>query len=139
MGFKCQKKNRQDSPVPSFPCKQTLQQPTPGPSGTQWLEELFCEPSQPKEPPIPGPSPSSEPPEDVPTCEPEPEVAPTQSTEEPFACPATPHSIIIIDNMPVRSPPPPPPSSSPTPPPSPPLLPRFPPSAPGAKPLSFPQ
>ncbi|MBW0526520.1 hypothetical protein O181_066235 [Austropuccinia psidii MF-1] len=28
--------------------------------------------------------PSSEPPEDVPTREPEPEVAPTQSTEEPF-------------------------------------------------------
>ncbi|MBW0576250.1 hypothetical protein O181_115965 [Austropuccinia psidii MF-1] len=36
------------------------------------------------EPPIPVPSPSSEPPEDVLTCEPEPEVAPTQSTEEPF-------------------------------------------------------
>ncbi|MBW0471659.1 hypothetical protein O181_011374 [Austropuccinia psidii MF-1] len=35
------------------------------------------------------------------TCEPEPEVAPTQSMEEPFACPATPTSIIIIDNMPV--------------------------------------
>ncbi|MBW0554888.1 hypothetical protein O181_094603 [Austropuccinia psidii MF-1] len=48
------------------------------PHGTQWLEELF------REPPIPGPSPSSKPPEDAPTCEPEPEVAPTQSTEEPF-------------------------------------------------------
>ncbi|MBW0590640.1 hypothetical protein O181_130355 [Austropuccinia psidii MF-1] len=32
----------QDSPVPSLPCKQTLRQPTPGPSGTQWSEELFC-------------------------------------------------------------------------------------------------
>ncbi|MBW0495675.1 hypothetical protein O181_035390 [Austropuccinia psidii MF-1] len=62
-----------------MPCKQTPRQPTPGPSGTQWLEELFCKP------PIPGPSPSSKPPEDVPTCEAEPEVAPTQSTEEPFA------------------------------------------------------
>ncbi|MBW0578188.1 hypothetical protein O181_117903 [Austropuccinia psidii MF-1] len=41
-------------------------------------------PSQTKEPPIPGPSPSSKPPEDVLTCEPEPEVALVQSTEEPF-------------------------------------------------------
>ncbi|MBW0502466.1 hypothetical protein O181_042181, partial [Austropuccinia psidii MF-1] len=36
------------------------------------------------EPPIPGPSPSSEPPEDILTREPEPEVAPTQSMEEHF-------------------------------------------------------
>ncbi|MBW0523893.1 hypothetical protein O181_063608 [Austropuccinia psidii MF-1] len=36
------------------------------------------------EPPVPGPSPSSKPPEYVPTHEPEPEVAPTQSTEDPF-------------------------------------------------------
>ncbi|MBW0486564.1 hypothetical protein O181_026279 [Austropuccinia psidii MF-1] len=42
------------------------------------------EPSQTEEPPIPGPSPSSQPPENVTTCEPEPEVTPTQSTEEPF-------------------------------------------------------
>ncbi|MBW0484386.1 hypothetical protein O181_024101 [Austropuccinia psidii MF-1] len=56
------------------------------------------------EPPIPGPSPSSEPPENVPTCEPEPEVAQTQSREEPFAPPTTPSLVIIIDNMPVRSP-----------------------------------
>ncbi|MBW0565605.1 hypothetical protein O181_105320 [Austropuccinia psidii MF-1] len=69
---------RQDSPIPSLPRKQTLRQPTPGPSGTRWSEELF------REPPIPGPSPSSQPPDDVPTHEPEPEVAPTQSTEEPF-------------------------------------------------------
>ncbi|MBW0588036.1 hypothetical protein O181_127751, partial [Austropuccinia psidii MF-1] len=33
---------RQDSPIPSLPCKQTLRQRTPGPSGTQWSEELFC-------------------------------------------------------------------------------------------------
>ncbi|MBW0551591.1 hypothetical protein O181_091306 [Austropuccinia psidii MF-1] len=72
------------SPVPSLPRNQTLRQPTPGPSGTQWLKELFCEPSRTKEPPIPGPSPSCEPPEDILTREPEPEVAPTQSTEEPF-------------------------------------------------------
>ncbi|MBW0494005.1 hypothetical protein O181_033720 [Austropuccinia psidii MF-1] len=58
------------------------------------------------EPPIPGPIPSSKPPEDVPTCEPEPEVAPTQSMEDPFACPTTPRSIIIVDNTPVRSLPP---------------------------------
>ncbi|MBW0475089.1 hypothetical protein O181_014804 [Austropuccinia psidii MF-1] len=49
---------------------------------------LICpppyEPSQPNEPPIPGSSPSSEPHEDIPTCEPEPEVALTQYTEEPF-------------------------------------------------------
>ncbi|MBW0547924.1 hypothetical protein O181_087639 [Austropuccinia psidii MF-1] len=64
--------------------KQTPRQPTPGVSGTQWSEELFHEPSQTKEPPIPGPSPSSQPPEDVPTHEPEPEVAPKQFTEEPF-------------------------------------------------------
>ncbi|MBW0559733.1 hypothetical protein O181_099448, partial [Austropuccinia psidii MF-1] len=42
------------------------------------------EPSQTEEPPIPGPSPSSQPPEDNTTHEPETEVAPTQSTEEPF-------------------------------------------------------
>ncbi|MBW0483012.1 hypothetical protein O181_022727 [Austropuccinia psidii MF-1] len=112
MGFKLQKQNKpnlpqQDSPVPIFPCEQTPRQPTPGPSGTQWSEDLFCgkqkkfhlistfdsseltlppfvEPSQTNEPPIPGPSPSSKPHEDVPTCEPEPELAPTQSMEEPF-------------------------------------------------------
>ncbi|MBW0537047.1 hypothetical protein O181_076762 [Austropuccinia psidii MF-1] len=75
---------RQDSLVPSFPCKQTPRKPTPGPSGTRWSEELFREPSQTKEPPIPGPSPSSQPHEDNTTCEPECEVAPTQYTEEPF-------------------------------------------------------
>ncbi|MBW0588183.1 hypothetical protein O181_127898, partial [Austropuccinia psidii MF-1] len=70
--------------MPNLPGEQTPRQPTPGLSGTQWSEELFREPSQTKEPPIPGPSPSSQPPEDDMTCEPEPEVAPTQSTEEPF-------------------------------------------------------
>ncbi|MBW0524938.1 hypothetical protein O181_064653 [Austropuccinia psidii MF-1] len=54
----------------------------------------------------PGLSPSSKPPEDLPTCEPEPEVAPTQSMEEPFDFPATPCSIIIIDNTPIGLPPP---------------------------------
>ncbi|MBW0554155.1 hypothetical protein O181_093870 [Austropuccinia psidii MF-1] len=93
--------------TPDLPHEQTLQQPTPGPSGTRWSEELFREPSRTKEPPIPGPSPSSQPPEDNTTCEPEPEVAPMQSTEEPFACPATPRSIIIINDTPVGSPPPP--------------------------------
>ncbi|MBW0541691.1 hypothetical protein O181_081406 [Austropuccinia psidii MF-1] len=47
-------------------------------------------PSQHNEPPIPGLSPSSEPPEDVPTREREPEVAPMQSTEDPFVLPTTP-------------------------------------------------
>ncbi|MBW0516581.1 hypothetical protein O181_056296 [Austropuccinia psidii MF-1] len=42
------------------------------------------EPSQHNEPPIPGWSPSSKPPEDFPTHEPEPEVAPTQSMDELF-------------------------------------------------------
>ncbi|MBW0497045.1 hypothetical protein O181_036760 [Austropuccinia psidii MF-1] len=75
-------------------------------------------------PPIPGLSPSSQPPEDVRTREPEPEVAPTQSTGEPFvlfsfstpisfsspflwpspARPTTPCLIIIIGNTPVGSP-----------------------------------
>ncbi|MBW0550908.1 hypothetical protein O181_090623, partial [Austropuccinia psidii MF-1] len=41
-------------------------------------------PEQKKQPPIPGPSPSSQPPEDDTACEPDTEVAPTQSTEEPF-------------------------------------------------------
>ncbi|MBW0514776.1 hypothetical protein O181_054491 [Austropuccinia psidii MF-1] len=98
---------QQDSPVSSLPRKQTLRQPTPGPSGTQWSEDLFrskkpkfhlisifdsseltlppfVEPSQTNEPPIPGPIPSSKPHEDVLTCDPEHEVAPTQSMEEPF-------------------------------------------------------
>ncbi|MBW0516867.1 hypothetical protein O181_056582 [Austropuccinia psidii MF-1] len=94
---------QQDSPVPSFPSEQTLPQLTPGPSGTQWLEDLFNEPSQRDGPPIPGPSASFEPHEDIPTHDPEPEVAPTQSMEEPFACPTPPHSIITIDNMPGAS------------------------------------
>ncbi|MBW0568282.1 hypothetical protein O181_107997, partial [Austropuccinia psidii MF-1] len=46
MGFKRHKQNppnppRKDSPVPSLPREQTRRQPTPGPSGTQWSEELF--------------------------------------------------------------------------------------------------
>ncbi|MBW0474940.1 hypothetical protein O181_014655 [Austropuccinia psidii MF-1] len=32
---------QQDSPVPHMRHKQTLQQPAPGLSGTQWFEELF--------------------------------------------------------------------------------------------------
>ncbi|MBW0559539.1 hypothetical protein O181_099254, partial [Austropuccinia psidii MF-1] len=125
--------------IPSLPRKQTPWQPTPGPSGTQWLEDLCCEPSQTDEPPIPGPSPSSEPHEDILTCEPEPEVAPTQSMEEPFGrsqlfffysskifltFPSTisslshsTHSLITINDTPVGSP-------------LPPLLQWFPPSAP---------
>ncbi|MBW0558680.1 hypothetical protein O181_098395 [Austropuccinia psidii MF-1] len=98
------KSPQQDSPIPRMPCEQTPRQPTPGLSATRWLEDLSREPSQHNEPPIPGPSPPSKPPEDVPTCEPEPEVAPKQSTEDPFARPATPRTIIIIDDTPIRSP-----------------------------------
>ncbi|MBW0469942.1 hypothetical protein O181_009657 [Austropuccinia psidii MF-1] len=99
------------SPIPSLPQEQAPRQPTTGLSGTRWLEELFCgkqpkspllistfdssevtlppflQPSHPNEPPIPGPSQSLELQEDVWTCEPEPEVAATQSTEEPFGKP----------------------------------------------------
>ncbi|MBW0575707.1 hypothetical protein O181_115422 [Austropuccinia psidii MF-1] len=153
----------QDSPVCSLPCEQTPWQLTPGLSGTQWSEDLFhskqpkfhlistfnsreltlppfVEPSQANEPPIPGQSSSSEPHEDVPACEPEPEVAPMQSMEEPFGksqlfltLPLTisslPHSIIIIDDIPVRSPPRVPSPSTPTPVPStviPPIAPKNP-------------
>ncbi|MBW0505803.1 hypothetical protein O181_045518 [Austropuccinia psidii MF-1] len=87
-----------------MPREQIPRQPTPGPSGTQWSEDVSHKPSQHNEPPIPGLSQSSKPPEDVPTCEPEPEVALTQSTKEPFSRPTTPRSVIIIDNTPVGSP-----------------------------------
>ncbi|MBW0561884.1 hypothetical protein O181_101599 [Austropuccinia psidii MF-1] len=117
--------------MPNLPCEQTLPKPTPGPSATQWVEDFirrnkpkitllistsdsseltippFVEPSKPNEPPIPSLSQPSEPHEDTLTCEPEPEVAPTQSMEEPFACPSTPASVIIISNRPIRSPLPP--------------------------------
>ncbi|MBW0534693.1 hypothetical protein O181_074408 [Austropuccinia psidii MF-1] len=98
---------QQDSPLPSLLCKQSLWQSTPGPSGTQWSEELSCskqpkfhlistfdsieltlppfvESSQTNEPPILCPSPSSKTHEDFLTCEPETEVASTQSMGEPF-------------------------------------------------------
>ncbi|MBW0554288.1 hypothetical protein O181_094003 [Austropuccinia psidii MF-1] len=71
-----------------MPCEQTPQQPTPGTSGTQWSEDLSHEPSQHNEPPLPGPSPPSKPPEDFPTCDPEPAVAPKQSTEDPLDPPS---------------------------------------------------
>ncbi|MBW0557741.1 hypothetical protein O181_097456 [Austropuccinia psidii MF-1] len=114
----------------SKPCGNPLQAQV-APDGQRNYSALsdsysFLEPSRTKEPPIPGPSPSSQP----------PEVAPTHSTEEPFARPATPLSIIIIDDTPVGSPPPP---SHPVP-----LVPFQCPQEPqcllppGAKPLSFP-
>ncbi|MBW0578614.1 hypothetical protein O181_118329 [Austropuccinia psidii MF-1] len=117
------KSPQKDSHIPHMPCKQTLRQPTPGLSGTKWSEDLFCDPSQNNEPPIPGPSLSSKPPEDVPTHEPEPEVALTQSTEEPFGkfqihffnsskfaltLSQSSPSIFVIDNTPIGSPTPPP-------------------------------
>ncbi|MBW0492667.1 hypothetical protein O181_032382 [Austropuccinia psidii MF-1] len=109
MGLKHQKQNppnhpQQDSPVPCMPCKQTPWQPTPGLNGNRWLEDLFRELSQHSEPPIPAPSQASETHDDPLTCEPEPEVALTQSMDTPFAHPTTPSSIIIINNTPVGSP-----------------------------------
>ncbi|MBW0462884.1 hypothetical protein O181_002599 [Austropuccinia psidii MF-1] len=38
---KQQNPQRKDSPIPSLPREQTLRQLTPGPSGTQWSEDLF--------------------------------------------------------------------------------------------------
>ncbi|MBW0484525.1 hypothetical protein O181_024240 [Austropuccinia psidii MF-1] len=98
------------------------------PNKTHPFNDLSHKPSQHNEPPIFDLSSSSEPPEDVATCEPEPEVAPTKSMEEPFVCPATSCSVIIINNTPVRSPPPISPAptlppSTPTPVPSPDLPP----------------
>ncbi|MBW0493216.1 hypothetical protein O181_032931 [Austropuccinia psidii MF-1] len=98
---------QQDSPIPILPCEETLRQPTPGPSGTQWLEDLFHD-----EPPTPGLSPSSKPHEDIPTCEPEPELDPLHPT------PSSPSRICPSDRslhsypgslpVPLRAPPPPP-------------------------------
>ncbi|MBW0520091.1 hypothetical protein O181_059806 [Austropuccinia psidii MF-1] len=91
-----------------MPHKKTWRQATPGPSGTQWSDDLFRKSSQHNEPPIPGPIQASD--SQLPshennlTCKPEPEGAPMQSYEEPFACPATPHSFIIIDNTPIGTP-----------------------------------
>ncbi|MBW0460903.1 hypothetical protein O181_000618 [Austropuccinia psidii MF-1] len=92
---------QQDSPVPCIPHKQTLRQPTPDLSGTQWSEGVFREPSQHDEPPIPGPSQPSKPHEDASAHGPEPEVAPTQSMEEHFDTPST---VIIIDDTPFGAP-----------------------------------
>ncbi|MBW0490331.1 hypothetical protein O181_030046 [Austropuccinia psidii MF-1] len=64
----------------------------------------FVGPSQHNEPLIPGPSKAPEPHDNPLTREPEPELAATQSTEEPSTFPATPASIIIIDAMPIGSP-----------------------------------
>ncbi|MBW0574887.1 hypothetical protein O181_114602 [Austropuccinia psidii MF-1] len=100
---------QKDSPVQCLPCEH--------PRGNPLQARVAPnEPSQHNEPPLPGPNPSSKPPEDVATRKPTPEVAPTQSMEEPFACPTTPRLIIIIGNTPVGSPPPI--SPAPTPPPS---------------------
>ncbi|MBW0524978.1 hypothetical protein O181_064693 [Austropuccinia psidii MF-1] len=95
-------------------------------------------PSHPNEPSIPGPSQSSKPHEDALTHEPEAEVAPTQSMEEPFdksslhffyssqlfltppsTISSSSHytpSVIIIDDTPIGSPLPFPPRIQPPPP-----------------------
>ncbi|MBW0525212.1 hypothetical protein O181_064927 [Austropuccinia psidii MF-1] len=139
MAFKRQKQNPPNPPNKTLPflvCLASKPRGNPlqarvAPDGLRNYSAVKS--SQTKEPPIPGPSPLSQPPEDNTTCEPEPEVAPTQSMEEPFARPATPRSIIIIDDTPVGSPPPPPPSSYPTCPPSPSVPPLH--SNPGSLPV----
>ncbi|MBW0564932.1 hypothetical protein O181_104647 [Austropuccinia psidii MF-1] len=75
---------QKETPVPCMPCEQTPWPPIPGPSGTQWSKDLFREPSQHKEPPIQSSESQVPLHQDISTCEPEPEVAPTQSMEEPF-------------------------------------------------------
>ncbi|MBW0547247.1 hypothetical protein O181_086962 [Austropuccinia psidii MF-1] len=86
-----------------MPCEQNPQQPTPGPSGTQWSEEELFHSKQKvfinailtfegsPTPPIPGPSevPDSQvlPTEKDSTCEAEREVALTNLIEEPFEIP----------------------------------------------------
>ncbi|MBW0467798.1 hypothetical protein O181_007513 [Austropuccinia psidii MF-1] len=109
MGFKCQSNSSfsslthfsspieqnkpnlpwKDSPHPHMPREQTPWHPTQGSSGTCWSEDLFCEPSQHNEPPVPGPIQASDSQlsshENNLTLEPEPEVAPMQSTEDPFS------------------------------------------------------
>ncbi|MBW0494300.1 hypothetical protein O181_034015 [Austropuccinia psidii MF-1] len=64
---------REDTPVPHMPHKKTLWKLTP-----------VLKPSQHNEPPIPGPSQSSESHEKTLACEPEHEVALMQSMEDPF-------------------------------------------------------
>ncbi|MBW0478981.1 hypothetical protein O181_018696 [Austropuccinia psidii MF-1] len=95
---------QQETPVPCMPCNQTPWQPTSGPSGTQWPENLLREPPQHNGPPIQSSESQVTSLEEISACEPEPETDPTQSTEEPFDRPATPHSVIIIDNTHIGSP-----------------------------------
>ncbi|MBW0490087.1 hypothetical protein O181_029802 [Austropuccinia psidii MF-1] len=70
---------QQETPFPHMPCEQAPWQLTPGLSGTRWSEDLFHSNQT-----LPGLSPSSQPHEDISACEPEPEVDPTQSLEEPL-------------------------------------------------------
>ncbi|MBW0529809.1 hypothetical protein O181_069524 [Austropuccinia psidii MF-1] len=65
---------QQDTPVPHMPCKQMPWQPTPGLSGTQWLEDLFREPFQHTEAPIQSSKSQVLSHEDISTREPEPEL-----------------------------------------------------------------
>ncbi|MBW0478745.1 hypothetical protein O181_018460 [Austropuccinia psidii MF-1] len=75
----------------SYSLGKTPPQPTPGPSSTQWSEDLFHEPSQHNEPPFPGPLQASD--SQLPLHE-----------KDLTSCPATPHSFISIDDMPVGTP-----------------------------------
>ncbi|MBW0543675.1 hypothetical protein O181_083390 [Austropuccinia psidii MF-1] len=82
---------QEDTPIPRMTQEKNLQQPTPGLSGTRCSEDFFRIPSHEDK--------------DL-TCEAEPEEAPAQSMEEPFAHRTTPPSVIIINDTPIGSPPP---------------------------------
>ncbi|MBW0537246.1 hypothetical protein O181_076961 [Austropuccinia psidii MF-1] len=61
-----------------------IQMPKTKPTESPQQDSPVPQPSRHDEPPIPGSSPTSKPPEDILTREPEPELPPMQSTEEPF-------------------------------------------------------
>ncbi|MBW0560115.1 hypothetical protein O181_099830 [Austropuccinia psidii MF-1] len=101
-GGRCHRTKSTGSPATRHSCSFYASQEnfTTTDSRPEWhpmIRGLVLHPSQSSESQVPSH-------EDALTCEPEPEVAPTQSTEENFACPATPCSIIIFDNTSVSSP-----------------------------------
>ncbi|MBW0473307.1 hypothetical protein O181_013022 [Austropuccinia psidii MF-1] len=104
-----------------MPREQTPWEPTPGPSGTQWSEDLSREPSQHNEPPIPGLRTFRLVSQNLRWLQRNPMRTLLISDHFSFltpiniyspllqsspAHPATPCSVIIIDNTPVGSPPP---------------------------------
>ncbi|MBW0530058.1 hypothetical protein O181_069773 [Austropuccinia psidii MF-1] len=67
--------------MPCIPLEQTLRQPASDQSSNKWSEDMFYSKQQ------PNPLLTSTSNEEASTHEPEPEVAPIQFTEEPFAHP----------------------------------------------------